>query len=236
MKKGLIRYITAWVIVLMVFQAICFLFPGEAAGMSKYGGAFWAGYGFIMLAFVGQLVCTCLALREASAEKRFYKLPLITLSYSGLIMMLIVGGIVMAVPGLPNWIGALICLMILVFYVIAILKAVSAAELVEKMDVNVKNSTAAMRSLAAEAENLVSLSTNPEIRRACKNVYEAVRYSDPVSNEETVEIETRIREKVKELKRAAENQESTETVELSEECRRLIEERNRICKNTKERK
>lgn len=236
MKKVLIHYIMAWVIVLIVFQAVCFLSTGEASGMSKYGGAFWAGYGFIMLAFVGQLICTCLALRKASAEKRFYKLPLITLSYSGLIMMLIVGGIVMAVPGLSNWIGALICLLILAFYAVAVLEAVSAAELVKKVDVNVKNSTEVMRSLEIEAENLVSLSTNPEIRRACKNVYEAVRYSDPVSNEETGEIETRIREKIKELKRATENQGSTKTVELSEECRRLIEERNRICKNTKERK
>ena len=58
------------------------------AGASKFVGAFWTGYIFITLAFIGQLVCSYFALKAESLQKMFYNIPLITISYTGLIVML----------------------------------------------------------------------------------------------------------------------------------------------------
>lgn len=46
MKKAFRTYAVIWAIVLAVFNVVCFVTPGEIAGISKFGGAFWAGYIF----------------------------------------------------------------------------------------------------------------------------------------------------------------------------------------------
>ena len=109
MKKAFQKYAIIWAIFFVVFNVICFVTPGKAAGMNKFGGAFWSGYVFISLAFIGQLACTWFAFKADSLQKLFYNLPLIRISYTGLVVMLIVGAVVMAVPNLPNWIGVMIC-------------------------------------------------------------------------------------------------------------------------------
>ena len=68
------------------------------------------GYIFITLAFIGQLVCSYFALKAESLQKMFYNIPLITISYTGLIVMLIVGALAMAIPNLPNWVGIVMIL------------------------------------------------------------------------------------------------------------------------------
>ena len=123
MNKNFKLYIICWAILLALFNVICFVTPNEAAGLNKFGGAFWIGYIFITAAFIGQLVCAYIAFKAENLKKLFYNLPLITLSYTGLILTLIFGGLAMAIPNLPVWVGAVTCLLILGFNAIAIIKA-----------------------------------------------------------------------------------------------------------------
>lgn len=63
MKKLFKNYVIIWAILFAVFNIICFVAPSKVAGMSKFGGAFWAGYICITLAFLGQLVCAYVAFK-----------------------------------------------------------------------------------------------------------------------------------------------------------------------------
>ena len=110
MNKKFKYYALIWAILLAVFNVICFVTPSEAAGMSKFGGAFWAGYIFITLAFIGQLVCAYFALKTDDKTKLFYNIPIIRVSYTGLILTLVFGALCMAIPNLPNWVGIIVCL------------------------------------------------------------------------------------------------------------------------------
>lgn len=76
MNKKFKYYALIWAILLAVFNVICFITPDETAGMSKFGGAFWAGYIFITIAFIGQLVCAYIALKTDDKTKLFYNIPL----------------------------------------------------------------------------------------------------------------------------------------------------------------
>ena len=91
MKKTFGFFAIIWALFLALFNVIVFVTPNEAGGMTKFGGAFWVGYIFITIAFIGQLVCAFFAFKPSDKQKVFYNIPLVTISYAGLIVMLIAG-------------------------------------------------------------------------------------------------------------------------------------------------
>lgn len=233
MKKNFKWYVICWAILFAVFQVVCFAMPKEIAGISKFGGAFWPGYIFISLAFIGQLICAYFAFKADSLKKMFYKLPLITVSYSGLILMVIFGALGMAVPNLPNWVSIIVCLLILAFHAISVLKASVAADVVERLDEKVNVQTQLIKGLTVDAEGLVSSAKSEAVRAACKKVYEAIRYSDPMSNEALSVIETKITMKMEELAAAAGADDAERVKKMADEVLLLVGERNKKCKALK---
>lgn len=229
MNKKFKTYALIWAILLAIFNVICFVTPNEAAGLSKFGGAFWAGYIFITLAFIGQLVCAYIALKTDSKTKLFYNIPIIRVSYTGLILTLVFGALCMAIPELPNWVGIIVCLLILAFTAIAVIKAKAASDIVENIDTKVKAQTLFINALTADAEGLLSRAATPEAKDACKKVYEAVRYSDPMSNDALAGIESQITLKFNELSNAVAGG-ADNIGAVADELVVLIGDRNRKCK------
>ena len=133
MKKNFKFYAITWAILLALFNILVFLTPNEAAGMTKFGGAFWSGYVFITLAFIGQLICGYAAFRADTREKLFLNLPLITISYAALVASVVLGTLCMMLPGLPNWVGILLCAAVLALNAVAVVKAQAAATLVSEV-------------------------------------------------------------------------------------------------------
>lgn len=233
MKKAFKYYAVVWAILLAVFNVLCFVTPNEYAGYTKFGGAFWSAYIFITLAFVGQLVCAYLAFKAENLQKLFYNMPLITISYAGLVIMLVVGGAAMLIPDLPNWVGVIACFIVLAFTAVAVVKASAAAEAVQTVDKKVQDNTEFIRNLTAEAEQLVRMAPNEEIRKECKKVYEAIRYSDPVSNEKVADIESAIAEELKSVEKVS-NREDIDLVHTGvNKLLFLIRNRNDQCKRMK---
>lgn len=229
MNKKFKYYAVIWAILLAVFNVICFATPGEAAGMSKFGGAFWAGYIFITIAFIGQLVCAFIALNTDSKTKLFYNIPIIRISYTGLILTIVFGALCMAIPNLPNWVGIIVCLLVLAFTAIAVVKAKAASDVVEKIDNKVKAQTLFIKSLTVDAESLLARAATPEAKDACKKVYEAVRYSDPMSNDALASVESQITLKFNEFSNAVNG--GTDSIDnLTDELVVLIGNRNKKCK------
>lgn len=234
MNKRFKTYAIIWAIFLALFNVICFVSPNEMADLNKFGGAFWAGYIFITLAFIGQLVCSYFALKAESLQKMFYNIPLITISYTGLIVMLIVGALAMAIPNLPNWIGVVACLFVLEFNAIAVITARSAGVIVSAIDEEVKTKTSFIKQLTLDAENLANRAKAPMLKKYCKKVYDALRYSDPVSNDTLSDIEWQIKEGLNVLTDAVIADDLDATESSAREIITLITERNNICKNYKD--
>ena len=233
MKKGFQRYTAAWAALLILFNLICFVTPAEWYGFNKFGGSFWAGYVVIMLAFLGQLACAYKAFRAENTKKLFYNLPLITVSYTGLILTLVFGGACMAVPDLPNWLGAILGAVVLAFTAVAVIKASAAADIVESVDKKVAEKTAFLRVATADAEVILASAKSAEIKAECRKVYEALRYSDPMSNEALSVTEAKITVKLDELKAAAAADDAEKTKTAAEDLMLLIKERNTKCKALK---
>ena len=170
-------YSAIWAIVLGIFNLIVFLTPNEAGDMYKFGGAFWVGYIAITVAFVAQLVCALFALREKNQTKLFYNIPLIKISYTGLVIMLIAGTLCMAIPNLPNWIGIIACALVLLFNAIALIKASAAARVVAGIDEKVAAETSFIKGLTAEAELLTpAMTCAPPQKRFMRRSVTAIPY------------------------------------------------------------
>ena len=232
MNRKFKYYAIVWAIFLVVFNAVCFVTPGEIAGMSKFNGAFWAGYIFITLAFAGQLVCAYIALHTNNKTQLFYNIPIIRVSYTGLILTIVFGTLCMAVPNLPNWVGVIGCLIILVFTAVAVVKAKAVSGVVKDIDDKKKQQMQFIRMTTVTAQNIMNNAQNDVIKSECKKVYEALLYSDPMSSDALSGEETKIASKMDELAKAV-SSEADSVSQITEELLLLVKERNNKCKALK---
>lgn len=192
MKKSFKIYSLIWAICLALFNVITFVTPNEVGGVSKFSGSFWVGYIFITVAFIGQLTCAFVAFKAENLKKFFYNIPLLSISYGGLVTMLVVGSIFMVIPVLPEWIAIIVCVIILAFNAIAIIKATASADIVSGIDEEIKTQTFFIKSLSVDAQSLMTSATSDELRAEAKKVYEAIRYSDPMANTALSDIDAQI--------------------------------------------
>ncbi|MBQ7364322.1 MAG: hypothetical protein IJW46_01845 [Clostridia bacterium] len=177
-KKLFYRFLLCWGIAVAAFNLIAFIIPKEVYEMSS----FWIGYGFSMLSFVLLLVSVCFVQRFEGATRLFYRLPMVTISYTALLCELLAGAVVMLTP-IPDFIAAIVCTLIWVLYAIAAIKVSPAADAAEQIDQALSEKTALMKSLVADAEVLLASVKGSELFETVKPVYEALYYSDPVSSD-----------------------------------------------------
>ncbi|WP_242889542.1 hypothetical protein [Faecalibacterium sp. BCRC 81149] len=90
--------------------------------------------------------------------------------------------------------------------------------------------TTFIRSLTADAEGLLKSSTDEGAKSAIKKVYEAVRYSDPVSSTALAPLENEIDLKFSDLTDAVNQNEPDKIVCIANEITDLLAERSRSCK------
>ena len=230
MKKSFGIYSIVWAICLAVFNVITFVTPNEIGGVSKFSGSFWVGYIFITVAFLGQLICAFFAFKAKNLKKFFYNIPLISISYGGVIAMLISGSIFMAIPVLPEWIGIVVCVIILAFNAIAIIKATAAADIVSGIDEKIKTQTFFIRSLTVDAQSLVRAAKTEALRAEVKKVYEEIRYSDPMSNAALAEIDAHIKRQFNAFADAVASEDDELAKEAANALVEMVELRNQKCK------
>ena len=226
MNRRMKYYSAAWLIAIAMFNVISFVIPSE----TRFTSSFWIGYTVIMLAFIGQLACSMIALKEENNQKLFYNISLITVSYTGLIIMLIIGALCMIIPGLPYWVGVVISVLVLGFTAIAVVQSSAAIKEVERIDQKVKEQTLFIKSLTVDADAVIAAAKSAEIKEQAKKVYEAIRYSDPMSNPALEEIETQIKDKFNAFSEAVNGDDVKKAKLHSDELQLMLQNRNQKCK------
>lgn len=232
MKKYFKSYLVIWAVLLVLFNVIAFVAPGWS-GQEKYTAAFWIGYALITVTFIGQLFCSHLAFKDDDANKSFYNVSLVTVSFTALIVSFVVGGLTMLLTFIPGWIGGIICAIILAFNVISVVKTTVAIEAVTDIDKKVKVQTFFIKSLTVDADTLCSYAADDEIKAECKKVYETIRYSDPMSNDALASAESQITLKFNEFSEAVKADEKEKVQSLGKELVILVEDRNKKCRMLK---
>ncbi|MCD2492862.1 hypothetical protein LQE92_09490 [Lacrimispora sp. NSJ-141] len=233
MKKGMKYYGLIWLTAVAAFHAIVFLLPDSVTGAARSAGAFWSGYAGIMAAFTGQAVCSYLFFRETTPKGRFLNIPLVTLSYSGLLAVLIAGSLCMTVPFIPDWLGAVAAILILVFSAVAVIKSKAAAHIVNTGDKKIESRTSFMKLFVSQLSSLLDAAKSTPVYEPIQKLYEAARYSDPVSAVSLSDIESRMTSELNALSASINTEDFESARRISGELLLLIKKRAADCKRFK---
>lgn len=204
---------------------------------AKYDAAFYIGLVTALLGFALATVAVLKLKLDESKEKNFLRLTVLRLSYTISVMSVILAAAYMFVlprfVTTPVWLGGVFSVLVVAFGVIALIKTNTATELVEKVGKEVKEKTFFIKSLTIDADVLVSKAQSEETKTVAKKVYEAVRYSDPMSSDKLTGVETRIENLFFEFKSAVSSNNTAMAKQIGTELLETIEERNKKCKMLK---
>ena len=226
MNKNFKLYIAIWAVLFVLYNAVAFLIrPIASLDGALYNGAFWDAWGITLLTFGCNLVCAYITLRQENLTKMFYRISLIRISYTCLMLMFVASMVLMLIPGCPVAVSAIVCVLVLAFHVISMIKAEWASEALDVTERKTRVNTMYIRNLTVDAENLVSRAKTPEAKDACKKVYEALRYSDPVSSDALMGIESEIDQKFADFSVTIKSGDDASA--LADELLELIADRNR---------
>lgn len=225
MKRLFRHYAIIWLIVLVVINIVLFATP--LAVENKFTPNFWLGYSLMTVICIFQFIFDML--RSDEPEKVFYDIPLMKAARKAFIEIFIAGLICVFVPFLPTWAGILICALALTLSAIGFLSVRGAISAVKEIGERVKEKSSFIRSLTVDAEILLSKAA-PEIKDKVKEVFEAVRYSDPMSREELKIVEAQITLKFSEFSSAVSDGNFEKVQSTAQELLSLLSERNKKCK------
>lgn len=186
----------------------------------------------LLMAVIGTAVAIVfvLTLRVDTKEKMFLTVSQFKTAHIAALLSVILAGVYLFVPVVPDLVVYVALVLVYGFAVIAVIKAKTAVALVEGIDEKIKVQTFFVKELTVDADHLVSTAKTAELKVLAKKVYEAVRYSDPMSNAVLVEVEDKIRGSFSDFEGAVAGEDYELAASNADELLSLIDIRNKKCK------
>lgn len=206
-------------IVFILFNVIAFAVPTDKTI------TFWIAYAFTVVAFALQIGIWIAAFKAAETLKsKFLGVPIIYVGIVYLVLQLIVFAVFMIFPLIPSWIVVMACALVLGISAICLISADAARDEINRVEEKVNQKVFYIRELQADVEMLEEQEQNPEIKTSLTRLAEKIRYSDPMSDEQLSDLDSKISTKVAELKTVSSK------FEIITELNSLLDERNKNCK------
>ena len=225
MRKGYKYFIAIWLIVFLLFNGVLFIVLENTTGIRNASLSFWISYSLIVVSFISQFLCARRAL-NGNAKTLFWGIPLLRVSLISFISSFLLGLLLILLRFIPAWCIAVICLLKIAADCIAILYAKAAGDIVISHDAAIKQKTSFINSMTFEAELLMNDAKGGVEETEYKKIYEALKYSDPVSSSQARDVEKEIKTLFDECKKGY----SEATVR---ELLKKIKIRNNIIKSSK---
>ena len=139
----------------------------------------------------------------------------------------------MAVPGIPEWHGVILAVLVLGLYSIAAVKAKATAEAIESIGNSVAANIDFIKTLTAKAETALSAAQSDEAKEIANKVFEAIRYSNKSSHGGLDEVEAKISANFSVFSDAVYSKDDAMAKSVGEKLLNLLTERNNIAKLNK---
>lgn len=225
MSKNKVRGYIVLGIIFLVFTVIAFAAPFSMKA------SFWIAYVFGVLAIAYQIYVFKISfLKGKDAKSRFYGFPILKVGVLYLIVQLIISFIEMGLAVIvPTWVVLIINMILLASAVIGCIAADVVREEIVRQDVKIDTDVSNMKSLRTLSTSLSVYCRDEELKTMLKTMAEEFRYSDPVSSEQTKEIENILEKQLQELKNFLMEEKAEEAKKTCKEIIGNLTERNRIC-------
>jgi hypothetical protein len=226
LTKNKKMFFTSVFIILAVFNIIAFVIPFNR------GGGFWTGYGFSMLALLISAAVSFYAFDREGLKSKFYGIPLISVIWRYLVIQLTLGiiEIILDFIPIPFRFGIAVNAVLLGACLLGLITVEAAKDEIERIDEKIKEKVFYIKSLQVDIETLIGKVSDESLKKILKDLAEAIRYSDPISNPHLAAIENKIEAKAAVLAEAVGNNDGDSVKALCNELQQLFAERNRKCK------
>ena len=226
MKKNIVREYFVIAVLFVLLSIISFVAPFEK------NGTFWCGYVFAVIAIFAQLYFFRELLGKGKdAKSRFYGFPIAKVGSLYLVVQVILSFIQMIAAGiLASWVAIILNAIVVAFAVIGCIAVETVHDEIVRQDVQIKTDVKNMRNLQSLSANLSLFCNDDNNRPLLQKIADEFKYSDPVSSEQTLEMENMLLSQMRELQRVLEEGNSEEVKTLGERILSNLAERNRLCK------
>lgn len=219
MKKNSTKGYLVLGILFAPVSVIAFVLPTEKTA------TFGVAYTFTVVAFAAQIGIWKIALgKEETLKSKFLGFPVVHIGIVYLIVQIVAFAVFLFVPTTPIWIAVIVCVLIAGVSAICMIAADTGRGEIERVEAKVQKKVFYIRSLQADVELLADKETNAEIKSALTQLAEKIRFSDPMSHEQLVDLETQIEAKVFDLRTV------TNKTDIVAEILSLLDERKKKCK------
>ena len=232
MTKNRLRLYLVIAIIFVLFSVIAFAIPFEK------NTVFWLSYAFAVIALAVQLIVQprALDLDGHDVRSKFYGFPLTRIATAYLAVQLVLSLVFMLLckyMEIKTWVPLVAYVLILGISAIGFIAADAMKEEVERQDTVHKANVGTMRALQSKAVFVASQCEDAETKKALNALSEALRFSDPVSNAATADIEENLTGLLEELGSAVLDKDYASVKTLCAKASTLLADRNRMCKLNK---
>lgn len=185
---------------------------------------FWIAYVFTAAAFAAQIIIWRTALGKEALKSKFLGFPVVHIGIVYAIIQTVAFAVFLFAPTLPVWSAIVVCSIIAGVSAVCMISTDAGLNEIERVEAEVQEKVFFIRELQADIELIATTETDADTKAELTRLAEKISFSDPMSNEQLMDLENKISTKVLKLKTA------TNKVEIITELTLLLDERNKKCK------
>lgn len=208
-------------IVFLIYNLMIFLF------MKPSTPVFWISYAFMVVAFGLQILGMYLSFKDFSVQAVFFGIPLAQFTLFYFFAELFMSFVFMIFQKI-NWrIPVFLQVLLLAVYAVVAIVSVFTRDTSVAVKDKIQSKAAAMRMDTVDVEMLRDAASDPELKNQLRRLAEAIRYSDPISNEAVADVESRIKQETFALRTYCEDLDVENAKASCAKLQRLYVERNK---------
>lgn len=223
--------IAIYAILLVVYIVAFLIIPFNKIAAS------WISFAFTIIAIAGSLLIFNFAFNaKETPVSKIYGYPIFRVGAAYALAQLVIGVVICAISAViavPYWVALLVSVILLGAAAIGVIITDNTRDLVEEVDESVNVDTKNVTRFQIDIAGIVDICENTEVKADLEKLNELFRFSDPVTNDETREVEESIKTMLAELKTIVADGSTDDINALIKRITNTLNERNRICKASK---
>ena len=223
--------IAIYAILLVVYIVAFLIIPFNKIAAS------WISFAFTIIAIAGSLLIFNFAFNaKETLVSKIYGYPIFRVGAVYALAQLVIGVVICAISAViavPYWVALLVSVILLGAAAIGVIITDNTRDLVEEVDESVNVDTKNVTRFQIDIAGIDDVCENTEVKADLEKLNELFRFSDPVTNDETREVEESIKTMLAELKTIVADGSTDDIKALIKRITNALNERNRICKASK---
>lgn len=208
-------------IVFLVYHLLVFLL------LKPKTEVFWISYGFMIVAFVLQILGMRVAVDTGEVKAIFFGIPLAQFTVFYFFAELFMSTVFMLFQMVHWKIPLLLQIILLAVYAVVAIVSLATRDTAQKTLDDVQTDARQMRLNTVDVEMLRDAAADPELKAALRRLADTVRYSDPRANAMVADVDARIGQEMAALQVSCEDGDLTGAKEACARLQRLYVERNK---------